>query len=62
MWKQAKEWATAAGNEELAKHYRFMYSAREEEIARIRAQLDAEEEERIKMGEQLETATVITTM
>jgi hypothetical protein len=62
VWKQAKEWATAAGNEELAKHYRFMYEMREDEIARIRAQLDAEEQERIKQGLELETATIVTTM
>ena len=59
VWKQAKEWATAAGNEELAAHYRFMYSAREDEIARIRAQLDAEEEERVKQGELPTLVTVV---
>jgi hypothetical protein len=29
VWKKAKEWATAAGNEELAKHYRHKHASNE---------------------------------
>jgi len=49
VWKQATEWASTVGNIELAKHYRSMYEAREEEIAKAHKLIE-EDEERKRLG------------